>query len=146
MKQELSEILTDMLNRANSAIDLVEASYAKFTPFDPTKKYSPAELEPYDVLSDRFVRSVEIALKLFQSFEIYHFGESSDTLRDTLNRMAKLDLISSTDLWFQMREVRNRFVHDYLPEEIRDIYDDLTEKFYPELASLKSKLSSIRLS
>ncbi len=68
------------------------------------------------------------------------YGESSETLRDSLNRTEKLEIISSTILWLQMRDVRNRIVHDYLPEEIKDMYDEIMGAFGKELLRLKVKL------
>jgi len=71
------------------------------------------------------------------------FGEDSDTLRDILNRMAKLELILSTELWLRMRDVRNRIVHDYLPEDIAEIYCVVTGDFGNELLALKNKKINI---
>ena len=65
-------------------------------------------MEPYDAMSDRFIRAVEVSLKLFRTYERYLFIESSDAIRDLLNRMATVDLITSTQLWVAMRDVRNR--------------------------------------
>ncbi len=41
-----------------------------------------------------------------------------------------------------MRDVRNRIVHGYLPEEIKDIYDSIMGTFGKELLSLKEKTSN----
>jgi len=60
-------------------------------------------------------------------------------LRDQLNRMEKLGIISSTETWFRLRDVRNRIVHDYLPGKIKEIYDDIMGPFGVELTeSLKA--------
>ncbi len=121
------------------AIVLVEASLNSISPFDVKKIYTPKEQEPYDALSDRFIRAVEISLKFFRSYEKLMFGENSDTLRDLLNRMTKLNFISSTELWLKMRDVRNRIVHDYLPEDIAEIYSMVMCDFGQELLTLKNK-------
>ncbi|MCK4400825.1 nucleotidyltransferase substrate binding protein [bacterium] len=135
------QILTKAsLNKAIDAINLVEASLKEVEPFDANKIYSPKEREPYDALCDRFIRAVEISLKYFRSYEKLMYGESSETLRDSLNRTEKLEIISSTILWLQMRDVRNRIVHDYLPEEIKDMYDEIMGAFGKELLRLKVKL------
>ena len=122
-----------------AAIQLVEASLKTTGPYAPHKNYTPKELEPYDALSDRFIRAVEICLKFFRGYERLLFAESSDTLRDTLNRMAKIRLISSTELWLRMRDVRNRIVHAYLPENIGKIYADIMNVFGNELSQLKAR-------
>lgn len=106
-------------NKAIEVISLVESSLSDISPFDFNKKYTPKELEPYDALSDRFVRAVEICLKFFRGYEKYLYGENSETIRDILNRMEKSGIIESTYLWMEMRDMRNRIVHDYLPEQIK---------------------------
>ncbi|RLB06949.1 MAG: hypothetical protein DRG59_07115 [Deltaproteobacteria bacterium] len=86
------------------------------------------------------MRAVEMGLKYFRSLEKYFYGENSDTLRDLLNRMEKLGFITSTDLWMEMREVRNRIVHDYLPEQIKALYDSIMYEYSKELLNLKDHL------
>lgn len=66
-----------------------------------------------------------MSLKFFKSYEKLVEGENSDTLRDLLNRMEKLDLITSVIRWLEMRDIRNRIVHDYLPEKVKKIYDSI---------------------
>lgn len=117
-----------------AAIELVQASRRKLVPYDEHRLYSADEAEPYDALSDRFVRAVEVCLKFFRSYERLQFAEESDTLRDQLNRMEKMGVISSVERWFQMRDVRNRIVHDYLPQDIKQIYDDMMGALGDELS------------
>ena len=131
-------------NNTINAINLVEASLDRIEPYDPNKIYSPEEREPYDALSDRFVRSIEICLKFFKGYERYMYAENLETLRDQLNRMEKLNLISSVLVWMQMRDVRNRIVHDYLPEEIKDIYTSIMGTYGNELKSIKEKIGLIK--
>ena len=126
-------------NKLQKSIKIVNASLDKLEPYDAEKDYSPAESEPYDALSGRFVRAVEMSIKFFKTYELLLFGESSDTARDLLNRMEKNNIISSTRLWFYMRDVRNRIAHEYLPNEIKQIYDDIMYEFGTELRNLSNK-------
>ena len=130
-------ILTEAARKKTiDAILLVEASLKRVSPFDLDKTYSPLEAEPYDALCDRFIRAIETSIKYFRSYEKLMFAENSETLRDLLNRMEKLNLISSLDLWMKMRDVRNRIVQDYLPEKIKDMYDSIMNEFGEELLNL----------
>ncbi|MFA7370214.1 MAG: hypothetical protein WC334_11265 [Kiritimatiellales bacterium] len=126
-----------------NAVALVEASLCKLSPYDETHVYNADESEPYDALSDRFVRAVEICLKFFRSYKRIQFAEESDTLRDQLNRMEKPEIISSVELWFKMRDVRNRIVHDCLPHEIKQMYDDVMGPFGAELKSCTVKVQEL---
>jgi hypothetical protein len=136
MSQKL--IADSARNRMARAVELVEASLTGLLPFDPAKTYTPKELEPYDALSDRFVRATEASLKFFRSYERAMFAENSDTLRDLLSRMHKLSLVSSVQLWIAMRDIRNRIVHDYLPEKLKEFNDMI-------LGEMGAGLSSARI-
>ena len=145
MKIDQQVITKKALDKSVDAIKLVEASLKSIKPYNPGKIYSPKEREPYDALSDRFTRAVEISLKFFRSYEKLMYGENSESTRDLLNRMEKLELISSVILWLQMRDLRNRIVHDYLPEEIKEIYDSIMDVLGSELKNLKYKITEINI-
>ena len=68
-------------------------------PLKPEILNDSLAMEPYDALSSRFERFIEIALnKFFRSVEIHEFSKSSDSLRDRLFMMQKFGLISSVEL------------------------------------------------
>jgi len=125
------------------AIGLLQASLTAYQPFDPAKNYSPVEREPYDAMCDRYVRAVEVAIKFFRSYELYLYAEASETLRDLLNRMDKAGVIGSVSVWIEMRDLRNRVVHDYLPEQLKELYDLITGRLGQELMSLGQKASAL---
>lgn len=133
MTTELKTLLAAARTKLTDAAELVAASLDKVSPYDPAKSYTPDEREPYDALCDRFVRGTEVAIKYFRTWERYEFAEQSETLRDLLNRTEKHGLITSVELWFRMRDLRNRIVHDYLPSQVKEMYDDLMTTLGPEL-------------
>ena len=145
MNSDLITLISAARQKVLNTIMLVEASLSRITPYDVNQNYTPEEMEPYDAMSDRFIRAVEVSLKFFRTYERYLFVESSDTIRDLLNRMATVDLITSTQLWVAMRDVRNRIVHDYLPKDIKQIYDAIQNQFGNELKQLKSKLIDLSI-
>jgi len=136
MSKDLEILAQRARQKALAAISLVDASLAKYHPYNTTKKYTPDELEPYDALANRYIRAVEICIKLFRTEERLQFGEASETYRDLLNRMEKLNAISSTGQWIEMRDLRNRIVHDYLPEQIEQLFDLITQHHAPELLAV----------
>lgn len=143
MSNDLAAVAKAVRARTLAALDLVAASMARYQPYSARRQYSPEELEPYDALADRYMRAVEISIKCFRSYERLHYGESSDTYRDLLNRMHKLGLISGVALWLEMRDLRNRIVHDYLPERLEQLYDLMTRVHIPELLALKQRLTAL---
>ena len=145
MNSDLITLISAARQKVLNTIMLVEASLSRITPYDVNQNYTPEEMEPYDAMSGRFIRAVEVSLKFFRTYERYLFVESSDTIRDLLNRMATVDLITSTQLWVAMRDVRNRIVHDYLPKDIKQIYDSIQNQFGNELKQLQSKLIDLSI-
>ncbi len=145
MNSDLITLISAARQKVLNTSMLVEASLSRITPYDVNQNYTPEEMEPYDAMSGRFIRAVEVSLKFFRTYERYLFVESSDTIRDLLNRMATVDLITSTQLWVAMRDVRNRIVHDYLPKDIKQIYDAIQNQFGNELKQLKSKLIDLSI-
>ena len=145
MNSDLITLITAARQKVLNTIMLVEASLSRITPYDVNQNYTPEEMEPYDAMSGRFIRAVEVSLKFFRTYERYLFVESSDTIRDLLNRMATVDLITSTQLWVAMRDVRNRIVQDYLPKDIKQIYDSIQNQFGNELKQLQSKLIDLSI-
>lgn len=122
---------------------LLRVSVNKTTGFDSEKNYSADELEPYDALSDRFIRTVEMAIKFFRTYEYYMRAEQSQTLRDGLHQMEKLGVISSLDIWLDMRDIRNRIVHDYAPGKIAQMYHLIRNDFYEELTRLDHFIAQV---
>ena len=133
----------DEREAVSATMVLVKASLDKLQPFDAAREYTPEEYEPYDALSSRFVRAVEMFLKFFRSYELLQFAENSDTLRDQLNRMEKLGVVSNVQVWFEMRAVRNRIVHSCLPEKIKEMFDQIQGEFADELFATLQRVESL---
>ena len=136
-------ILNSYKQKSLKSIALLEASIKKIKPFDVNKEYTSDELEPYDALADRFMRSVEVLFKFMRSLQIYNEGVGSETLRDLLLYSEKIGLITSVDLWIEMREVRNRIVHDYLPDQQKLLFDDIINPFITEIRIIHSYINNL---
>lgn len=147
MKSELSIILKEAAEKTAQAIQVYQKSVKRLSPFasEFLKKIDQAqerELEPYDALTSRFERSVEMVLgKLAKSVSLYEGGNSQATLRDRLNLMEKLGLIESVDLWFEMREVRNRIAHEYSGSDLANLYERILFSFPPAFNRLEKQLA-----
>lgn len=142
MTADESDLLRETRDKARAALQLLIASLDAYVPFDPSAKLSPKELEPYDALADRFIRAIESALRMFRGVELHEFGVPSDSTREMLDRMERLRWISSADLWMAMRSIRNKIVHDYLPEQVEQMYAQVTGPFATELRALETRLAT----
>ncbi|MFH1096613.1 MAG: hypothetical protein V1749_03830 [Candidatus Desantisbacteria bacterium] len=122
------ELILQEFENCKKAVILLKASIKKFKPYKTGKIYTADELEYYDSLSFRFEKGVEILLSFFKGFEIFVYAKTSDTLRDMLLIMQKLNFIDNIDFWFESRLLRNRIAHTYITEELKDIYNEIFKK------------------
>lgn len=144
MKNNYKILLEAAKIKTIAAISLVEAQLIDLADYEINKKYLPKELEPYDALADRFIRAVESCIKFFRTYEYYLYTVASDTYRDLLLNMEKQGLISSVELWVDMRDIRNRIIHDYLPDQIKNIFDLIMNEFKIELLSIRKRIERIK--
>lgn len=144
MVNDLRRIMDEFRSKALETLKLVEASVRRIDAESEIPD-DPEELERYDALCDRYMRAVEMCLKFFRSYERLQFAEQSPTTRDLLLRMEKLELIESAEQWIDMRDLRNRIVHDYAPDHIEHIYYSILTEFAPVLLGLPPKLTDLRL-
>src|SRR4030067_986412 len=122
------DLILQSYDDLKKAITLLKASVKKFKPYKVEKIYSPKGLEYSDSLSFRFEKSVELVLNVFKGLELFLYAKGSDTLRDRLLSMQKLDIVDSIDFWMEARILRNKIAHSYLPELLREMYDEIIDK------------------
>lgn len=111
-------------------IGLLKQSVTKYQnkPFRVGTIYTADELEIYDALSFRFMKTIDLALGFFRSLERYVDAKESETLRDRLLFMQKLRIVDDINFWFEARELRGKIAHTYLPKELKDIYEEIRKK------------------
>ncbi len=122
------DLILQELEDFKRTIALLRASIKKFKPYKTRKIYTPDELEYYDSLSFRFEKSVELTLSFLKGLEIFVYAKTSDTLRDRLLIMQKLNIIDSIDFWFEARMLRNKITHTYITEKLKDLYNEIFKK------------------
>ncbi|MCK4765445.1 MAG: nucleotidyltransferase substrate binding protein [Candidatus Aminicenantes bacterium] len=122
------ELILKQFNDIEKAKELFSASVTKFVPYDTDQYYTPDELEYYDSLAFRFEKCVELTINFFRSLELFLYAKQSDTLRDRLLKMQKINIIEDIDFWMESRLLRNKISHAYLPEEIKDIYQEIYDR------------------
>jgi hypothetical protein len=129
-----SNLLAVNFEKLHKASILLRDTVSHLAPLEPATLNSSRAMEPYDALASRFERFVEIAVnRFFRSVELVVQGKQSETLRDRLHVMCKAGLISSPELWMEMRDFRNRIAHDYLPEQLVAIFEGIRTRFLVEI-------------
>lgn len=140
MNETLLVLYEGARRKALDALTLVEASLSDYQPYSSRHAYSPKQREPYDAFAERHMRSIEVCIKYFRAYERMMFADSSETYRDLLQRAHKQGMIASPSLWFDMRDLRNRILHDYLPDRLEELYTLISGPYGAALTSLKTRL------
>jgi len=135
-------LLSASKDKLAAALEILFASVDAYGPFDPARRYTPKEREPYDALTDRYLRAFESSLKFFRTLERFREVAASESFRDLLQRMEKYGVITGAALWIEMRDTRNRIAHEYLAEELARIYADIVGPAATELRHVLGQSSA----
>lgn len=126
--------------KLRASLDIFFASIDAYIDFDPARAYTPKELEPYDALSDRFLRAFESSIRYFRTLERVREVAPSESFCDLLNRMEKYRAITAAGVWLEMRDTRNRIAQEYLPEEQAKLYRAIVGPAATELLHVRSTI------
>ena len=127
MRDQLTPVLRNELKILGDATDVLLYSFNKCTKIGIKSAYEPEELESFESFTGRFARLSDIliqkVLRLVDEMDL----ESQGTIRDRINRAEKKELIASSDVFVEIRMVRNDIAHEYLPEAIQEIFVKVLE-------------------
>ena len=137
MKKELLDINKEKFSKS---FILFENIILKTPRFESNINYTPEELEIFDALTSRFVRIYETSIQLFKTFDTLQSLHVAESFSDLISNASKLNLIENEDVWFDMRLIRNKISHDYLPNQIQEMIERIVDSFYLEFKNLNCKL------
>lgn len=122
MTHKMQQLLVQELKLLNDARDVLLYSFNKCTAIGIKETYEPEELESFESFTGRFARMSDILIqKIFRLVDELDL-DSQGTVRDRINRAEKKELIDSSDVFVEIRMVRNDIAHEYLPEAIHDMF------------------------
>ena len=91
------------------------------------KSYSIEEFGKFETLSSRYARSIDFLIrKFFRTLDVYEF-ENSGTLIDVVNNAHKRGFFEDIDELQMMKDLRNTIVHEYIEEELQEIFEDVVQ-------------------
>jgi len=123
MTNKLQQLMVQELKVLNDARDVLLYSFKKCTAIGIKETFEPEELESFESFTGRFARLSDILIqKIFRLVDELDL-DSHGTIRDRINRAEKKELIDSSDVFVEIRMVRNDIAHEYLPEAIHDIFE-----------------------
>lgn len=122
MTDQMKLLLAHELKVLADARDLLVYSFNKCSSIGIREAYEPEQLESFEACTGRFARLSDILIqKIFRLVDDLDL-ETQGTIRDRINRAEKKELIADSDVFVEIRMVRNEIAHEYLPEAIRDIF------------------------
>lgn len=106
----------------------VQFSYDECIKIGIKKYYEPQEFGKFETLCSRYSRGMDFLIrKIFRTLDEYEF-ENQGTLIDVVNNAHKRNLFDDIDLLRQMKDLRNTISHEYIEDEMVDIFDDVLEQ------------------
>lgn len=122
MTGQMQLLLRSELKLLCDARDVLLYSFNKCSNIGIKNAYQPEELESFESFTGRFARLSDILIqKIFRLVDELDL-DSQGTIRDRINRAEKKGLIVSSDLFVEIRVLRNDIAHEYLPEAIQEIF------------------------
>ena len=123
MTGQMQLLLANELQLLNDAKDVLVYSFNKCNAIGIKAVYEPEELESLESLTSRFARLSDILIqKIFRLVDELDL-DTQGTIRDRINRAEKKELITSSDVFIEIRIIRNDIAHEYIPEAIHDIFE-----------------------
>lgn len=144
-KQNEKRILQQALLAENSIhLDLASKQLqASFTRCNEIKLLQESlgfeELERFEALTSRFARLADLILqKSIRLIELIEL-EGSGSILDRINKAEKKGLISDSQKYIEIRQLRNSIAHEYDAEALIKIFEDCLT-FTPELLASVEKI------
>jgi hypothetical protein len=138
--QSLLELNWSLLKQA---LPSFERSLVKCRDLDFSSPISFEIEESLDALSSKFSRLSDIYTQKILKTIVFLLREDAPTFLDRMNLCEKLGIIPSADEMIAIRDLRNTIAHEYLHENLIEIYMEIirlsdslltaileTEKFY----------------
>lgn len=121
----------------------VEISFNECVSIGIKKEYTVEEFGKFETLCSRYSRGIDFLIrKLFRSIDEFEF-ENQGTLIDVVNNAHKRGLIGDIEELRMMKDVRNTIVHEYIEDELVDVFEEVLEYTEKLIAMIKNSLDYI---
>jgi len=103
----------------------LEVSYLECLKIGIKNDYSIDEFGKFETLCSRYSRSIDFLIrKVFRTIDTYEF-ENQGSLIDVVNNAHKRGIIDDIDKLRIMKDVRNTIVHEYIEDELIEVFDEV---------------------
>ncbi len=105
----------------------IDISYNECKIIGIKDEYSIEEFGKLETLCSRYSRGIDFLIrKIFRTLDEYEF-ENQGTLVDVVNNAHKRGLFENIDELRIMKDVRNSIVHEYIEDELTQIFEEVLE-------------------
>ena len=121
----------------------IEISFNECTSIGIKSQYSVEEFGKFETLCSRYSRGIDFLIrKLFRTIDEYEF-ENQGTLVDVVNNAHKRGLFEDIEELRIMKDVRNTIVHEYIEDELVEVFDEVLEYTEELIVIIKNSLEYI---
>ena len=142
MSPDLDALLEKNLKELSDDAVVLELSYEKCKGIGVQPGLRNDQLESFEALTARFARLsdllVQKALGTMDAIAL----EDQGTVRDRINRAEKKGIVKSAETLVRIRMLRNEIAHEYKPETILEIFENVLA-LTPDLLATVANLSRI---
>ena len=121
----------------------IKTSYDECVIIGIKPEYTIEEFGKFETLCSRYSRGIDFLIrKLFRTIDEYEF-ENQGTLVDVVNNAHKRGLIDNIEELRIMKDVRNTIVHEYIEDELIEVFDEVLEYTEKLINIIKNSLDYI---
>ncbi|MEA3499607.1 MAG: hypothetical protein U9R41_01095 [Candidatus Marinimicrobia bacterium] len=124
-KKILEEQLINNIKSIDKSLTMFNYSLNKAKKIGLKKEYTMKELEILESLSGRFSRTTDILTQKILKTLFMLMQEDTKTFIDRCNLCEKLEIISDAEVLYNIRNLRNEIVHEYVADDITEIFKPL---------------------
>lgn len=106
--------------------------------------YEVDEFGKFETLCSRYSRGIDFLIrKMFRTLDEYEF-ENQGTLVDVVNNAHKRGLFDDIEKIRIMKDVRNTIAHEYIEDDLTEVFDEVLEYTEVLISIIKTTLSYIQ--
>lgn len=124
--------------------DWLEISFKQCKDIGLKESYTVDEFGYFETLCSRYSRGIDFLIrKIFRSIDEYEF-ENQGTLVDVVNNAHKRSLFDDIDKIRLMKDVRNTIVHEYIEDNLSDVFEEVIQYTEDLLKIMNNTLNYIK--
>jgi len=121
----------------------IDISFSECSKIGIKQEYSIDEFGKFETLCSRYSRGIDFLIrKIFRTLDEYEF-ENQGTLIDVVNNAHKRELFKDIEELRIMKDIRNTVVHEYIEDELVEVFDEVLEYSVVLIQIVKNTLNYI---